>query len=97
MKHDKIVFPKFSLRNITIYIPAAKSQGPWYLKTPVLVPVWLDTITLSPSFKGPPPVLEAKLKVDPAGDGVFDLFNLRVEEDGDIEARALKLRLVEIY
>ena len=61
-----------------------------------MVPVWLDTITLSPSFKGPPPALEAKLKVDPAGDGVFDLFKLRVEEDGDIEARALKLRLVDL-
>ena len=43
-------------------------------RVPVLVPVWLETITRSPNFKGPSPVLEAKLRVLPAGDGVLDLF-----------------------
>ena len=76
-----------------MYVPAAKSHVPMYLSTPVLVPVWLDTMTRSPSFKAPPPVLEARLKVEPAGDGVFDLFNLRVEDVGDIEARALKVNI----
>ena len=64
-----------------------------YLRTPVLVPVWLDTMTRSPSFKAPPPAFEARLKVDPAGDGVLDLFNFSVEDVGDIEARALEVKL----
>ena len=76
-------------------LPAAKSHAPMNLKTPVFVPVWLDTITLSPSLRAPPPpVLEARLSVDPAGDGVFDLFNFRVDEDGDMEARALEATVV---
>ena len=59
--------------------PAANSVGPMNLKVPVLVPVWLETITLSPNFKGPPPPeVEAKLRVLPAGDGVLDLLSLEM-------------------
>ena len=69
--------------------PAAKSVGPMYLKVPVLVPVWLETITRSPSFRGPP-ALEAKLRVEPAGEGVLDLFNLGILLEGETEALALE-------
>ena len=77
--------------------PAAKSVVPMNLKVPVLVPVWLETITLSPNFKGPPPVppeVEAKLRVLPAGDGVLDLFNLVMLLEGDMEALALEATVV---
>ena len=68
--------------------PAANSVVPIKRKVPVLVPVWLETITRSPSLQFPPPEVEAKDKVEPAGEGVLDLFSFSVELDGDMEARA---------
>ena len=50
-------------------------------------------MTRSPSFIGPPE-MEAKLVVDPAGEGVVDLFNPGILVDGDMEALALDANVV---
>ena len=41
-----------------------------------------------------PPDIDAKEVVDPAGEGVVDLFNLGILVDGDMEALALDANVV---
>ena len=63
---DPSFFPIGASNSTPAQSPAAKSVGPRYLSVPVFVPaVWLDTITLSPSFTGPPIAEEATLDTEP--------------------------------
>ena len=81
--HSPITSKRYLLRAICTF----------YLRVPVLVPCWLATITRSPSFRGPPDI-DAKEVVDPAGEGVVDLFNLGILVDGEMEALALDANVV---